>query len=283
MTPTVTPTPTAIRAKIEIVWPHGGASVSDATRANITAYLLAELGNDPVACDYEPVVRLWSALNSAPARPLALGQKRMFSESGRTFPVWDFNDVDVSAARDPSNKISFFVTADTARSFHNVWTHAMDARTLMPQQDVPTGTVTSRLSAVDARIEIVWPHGNLPVDQAARANITAYLFEPETRRAIPPTLGWRPVVRLHWALNADTNKGAASSKIGEPRPITAANGVTFLAWDFNDVDVSAARDPLNKIYFWVSVDEVLTFSNIWAHGVDARTIYPQADLLNSCR
>ena len=63
---------------------------------------------------------------------------------------------------------------------------------------------------------------------------------------------------------------------------TDSTQVRFLAWDFNDVDISAARDPLNRIYFWVSVDGVPTDSNVWAHGADARTIFPQPDVLTSC-
>jgi hypothetical protein len=121
------------------------------------------------------------------------------------------------------------------------------------------------------------------VEQATLANITAYLFESGSLRAIPPSLGWIPTVRLHWSLNADTDLGEISSKIGIPRTIITPAGVKFLAWDFNDIDVSAAQDPLNKLYFWVSVEGVEAFTNVWAHGSDARTIFPQPDVLNSCR
>jgi len=293
LTPTRThtpiPTPSVVRAKIEIAWPHDGAAVRDADRANITAYLLAGDGNDPAtaldapACDWSPTVRLWRALNAQPAGPVAVGQKRFVSEGGRTFPAWDFNDIDVSAARDPANKLTFFVTVDGVRTLHNVWTHAADARTLFPQQDVPTSTVWSRPTAVDARIQIVWPHDNLPLDQASLANITAFLFEEGTLQAFAPDVAWSPTVRLHWALNSEAELAPGSGLIGTPRIATTAGGVRFLAWDFNDVAVSATRDPLNKLFFWVSVDDVPTYSNIWAHGVDARTIFPQADVLNTCR
>jgi hypothetical protein len=56
-----------------------------------------------------------------------------------------------------------------------------------------------------------------------------------------------------------------------------------MAWDFNDIDVSAANDALNRLTFWVSVDDVPTYSNFWAHAVDARTLFPQPDVLNSCK
>jgi hypothetical protein len=265
--------------------------VRDADLANITAYLISDNANGaasgslpvPPPCDWTPTVRLWAALNAQPAQPIAVGQKRMFTDGGHTFPVWDFNDIDVSGARDPANKLTFFVTVDGVDTSHNVWVHAADARTIFPQADVPSGVVGQVPTAVDGRIEIVWPHGNLPADQATLANITAYLFEAGTFQAIPPSLNWSPVVRLHQSLNTDTEKAPAGGLIGAPHTVTATNGLKFQAWDFNDVDISAAREPLNKLYFWISVDGVTTFPNVWAHGVDARTLFPQADVLDSCR
>ena len=283
------PTPATIRAKIEIVWPHGGASVREADLANITAYLISETNGtassllEPPACDWDPTVKLWAALNAQPARLVGVGQKRMATLEGRTFPVWDFNDVDVSVARDPANRLTFFTTVDGVRTLHNVWTHAADARTVFPQADVPTGTISRSPLALDGRIEIVWPHDNLPPEQARLANITAYLFALDTLQAIGPDASWTPTVRLHWSLNTDTEKLPGTGIVGVPRTITASNGVKFQAWDFNDVDISAARETLNKLYFWVSADDVVTFPNVWAHGVDARTVFPQPDVLNACR
>ncbi len=296
-TVTVTPTPTAsamptpnvVRAKIEIVWPHDGAPVRDADLANITAYLLAGDGAeqatalDSPPCDWSPTVRLWVAQNSGPASPVAVGQKHFVNESGRRFPAWDFNDVDVSAARDPSNKLMFFVTVDGVRTLHNVWSHAADARTIFPQQDVPVSASLQAPGAVDARIEIVWPHDNLPMDQATRANITAFLFVHGALQAFSPQIAWTPTARLHWSLNSDVEQAPGSGLIGFSRTTATAGGLEFLAWDFNDVDTSATRDPLNKLYFWVSVDGLPTYSSIWAHGADARTIFPQPDLLKSCQ
>jgi YVTN family beta-propeller protein len=288
-TATARPTPAIIQAKIEIVWPHDGASVRDADLANITAYLISTTHGlassllEPPPCDWEPTVRLWVALNAQPARPVAVGQKRMTDVAGRTFPVWDFNDVDVSAARDPANRLTFFTTVDGVRTLHNIWTHATDARTVFPQTDVPTGAISYVPAALDARIEIVWPHDDLPVEQASLANITAYLFAPGTLQAIRPGVNSLPTTRLHGSLNAEAEEALGAGIIGLPRALTASNGVTFMAWDFNDVDISAAREPLNKLYFWVSVDNAETFSNVWAHGADARTIFPRPDTLNNCR
>jgi hypothetical protein len=278
-------TPETIRAKIEVVWPHGEASVRDADLANITAYLMAETGNDAPPCDWKPTVRLWAAQNSQPAYPIAVGQKRMIATGGRRFPAWDFNDINVSAARDPANKLTFFVTVDGVQTLHNVWVHAADARTIFPQPDAPAGLVTRQPPAVDARIQVVWPHDDLPVDKATLANITAYPFASGTKLAIPPEIEWSPTLRLHQSLNADTETAEAyrSAPIGISRVITSENGVRFLGWDFNNVDVSAAQDSLNKIYFWLSGDDISVFPNVWAHGTNTPTIFPQTDILNSCK
>ena len=279
-----------VRAKVEIVWPHGGADVQEADRANITAYLLAGDGTagprsllDPPPCDWNPTVRLWAALNSQPSQQIGVGQKRMVATGGRIYPAWDFNDVDVKASRDPANKLAFFVTVDGVHTLSNVWAHAADARTLFPQQDTPVGVTRSRPAAVDARIQIVWPKDGLPVQTAQAANVTAYLFNAGAMQAIAPDPLWSPAVRLHWSLNNEAEAAPGQGVLGVPRVVNGANGVRFLAWDFNDVDVSAANDSLNRLYFWVSVDGVTTYSNVWAHGIDARTLFPQLDVLNSCK
>jgi hypothetical protein len=206
----------------------------------------------------------------------------MFAVNGSRFPVWDFNDVDVSLARDAANKLTFFVTVDGVRTLHNIWVHAADARTIFPQQDVPTGVVSMLPESVDAPIEIVWPHDGAAIDQAQLANITGYLLVSGTKQAVSTGLNWSPVVRLHRSLNADTEI-RDSDVVGAPRAITASTGLSFIAWDFNDVDVSAAQDPLNQIFFWISVDGIPTFPNVWAHATEARTLFPRPDILNSCR
>jgi hypothetical protein len=295
-TPTSTPAPTSapapttpspapgqpyIRSKIEIVWPHNNVPVREATRANVTAYLIAGQGNEPPPCDWDPVVHLWAAQSGSAARVVATGQKRMLSQGGSTFPAWDFNDVDVSAAQDPTGKLAFFATVEGVPTYPNIWVYAGDPRTIFPQADMPQGVTDRRPAAVDARIEIVWPHDGAPVDQADRANITVYLFDAGSKTALSPSISWLPVVRLHHSLNVDPEQ-PETAVAGQPRTITV-NGITFEAWDFNDVDVSAARDPLNRLYFWASVDDVPAYSNIWAHGADARTFFPEPETLSSCR
>jgi hypothetical protein len=197
--------------------------------------------------------------------------------------VWDFNDVDVSAARNPANRLQFFVTVDGVETRHNVWTHAVDARTLAPGLDIPTA-VTDRLpTAIDARIEILWPHNGDPVNVAKKANLTAFLFVKDTTRALGATVAPRPPVRLHWAVDNGVNAPASTAPLGAPRPYSA-NGLTWLAYDFNDIDVSVANDPARRIYFWTEVDGATTYPNVWTHGASGITQAPQQDVpARSCR
>jgi hypothetical protein len=254
-------------ARIQIVWPHGNAPVTQATRANVSAYLFQPGGLVPVPCAYPGTVRLWVGLNNEPARPIATATRRSETNQGHTITTFDFNDVDVSAARDSRNKLYFFVTVDGVPGRSAIWAHGADARTYFPAPDVPSGVGAA--PPLDARIEIVWPHGGASVDRANLANLTAMLFGRGTLQSAD--VAYQPVVRLHRAI--DTGPGEAVAT-GTPRIASRADGLRYPVWDFNDVDVSAARRPLSKLYFWVTVDGVDAASNVWTHGADARTIMP---------
>ncbi|MCD6289945.1 MAG: hypothetical protein J7M34_05525 [Anaerolineae bacterium] len=281
--PQIVPTATPVVAKVEIVWPHGSLPVDQATLANITAYIFTDDQMSPPPCDWNPTVRLWVGENNQPVRPLMEGQRRLFTLNGRTFPVWDFNDVDVSIARLPKNKLYFFATVDGIPTRHNIWAHAADGRTFAPNVKRPTGVVVARPDAIDAHIQIVWPHDNAPVTEAKLVNITVLPTKQGTWLAIPPDLGWRPALRLHWSVNAEAEPDFDHTLVGTPRVVND-NGLSYLVWDFNDVDVSLARDPKNRYYFWVTADDIPVTSNVWAHGADARTYFPQMDVPSrSCR
>ena len=127
-------------AKIAILWPHGDAPVSEAKLANLTAHLTFPGSRVAVPCDFAPTVMLWRALNNEPAEPIATGERRLAEISGRRVPVWDFNDVDVSAARDPHNKLYFSARPVNAPHSTNVWVHGTDARTFLPQPVTAAGT-----------------------------------------------------------------------------------------------------------------------------------------------
>jgi hypothetical protein len=268
----------AVDARIVILWPHGDAPVAEAKLANLTAYLTFPGSRVAVPCAFAPTVTLWRALNNEPAEPIATGVRRLAEFGGRRAPVWDFNDVDVSAARDPKNKLYFTLQVAGYPYRANVWVHGVDARTFMPQQIRPESNVQVAADAgpaeLDGRLQILWPHGGASVAEANLANLTADLFQHGTRlRLTPKSVGnaWQPAVWLVRSVNNDVGERVAR---GVPR--LEGGGAR---WDFNDVDVSPAREPSSKLHFWVEVDGARTYSNFWTHGVDARTYFPNPDVL----
>ncbi len=277
------PVTATTEAKIQILWPHDEAGaqqpVAQAPLANVTAYL-GHFRHDeraefqPVACDFDGSVQLWAAVNNEPARPIKAGERW-------SAYVWHFNDVDVRPAQDPANKMYFFTTVDTITTRSNVWAHAVDARTFFPQQDIPIDVLTRPPGEVDARIEVVWPHDAQgqpgTVADSDLANITAALFAPGTLKSVPTD--WEPTVRLFRAVN---DRPATSPIIGQKRLVTQGD-LTYPVWDFNDVVVRPARDPDNRIFFWLDVEGITTYPNVWAHAYDARTFFPIKDTAaNGC-
>ena len=269
----------AVDARIEVVWPQDNKPVSEAERVNIGAYLFQQ-GTAAATCpELAPAVRLWRTLNNGVEEPVSIGQRRRASVGGLAFSAWDFNGVDVAAARDPRNKYYFRLSVDGYSNRSSIWSHGADARTYLPNPDVPSGVAAGVPQEVDAKIEVVWPQGNLPVDKASLANIGVYLFQRGTLQSVPAD--WSPTVRLWRALN----NGYEEKVVVGQSVMKKAGGTTFPAWEFNNVDVSAARDPLNKYYFRVTVDGVNSRSNVWSHGADARTYFPQKDVptgVNAC-
>jgi hypothetical protein len=266
-----------VDAIIAIVWPHHGLPVIQAQRANITAYLLQAGSRLAVSCDFSRDVTLWQALDNEPAYPVAAGVRRLAEFGGRRVPVCDFNDVDVSAARDPGSKLYFSVRVAGSASRANVWVHGADARTLMPQpyqaEAELSVSAANAPAEVDARIQILWPHGGAPISHASRGNLTADLFLPGTRKRLAPAdsgLSWRPAV---WLVRAIDNGVGERVALGALR--VESNGVAH--WDFNNVDISAARKATSKVHFWLELDGIQTHTNFWTHGLDARTYLPDPE------
>ena len=292
-----------VDARIEVVWPHDSAGnevpVTQADRANVTVYLF-ERGTRNAFCPEEPGgVAVTLAIASDNGVPLYVrlpssGVRRQVVQAGKSFTVWDFNDVDVSLARDPSHRLyltvrdfvsvpppSNLVGGKVPRTIgvqSNVWAHAADALTFFPAQDLPSSTqpapAPGALPQLDPRIEIVWPH-----DQQGRqtstigadlVNITVTVFHHGSLVSVSPDYD-RPL-QLYQALNQEPLRPVA---VGQKRIVTA-DGLTYPVWDFNNVDVSLAKDPRNKYFFQVAVDS--NWSNVWVHGADGRTFFPQQDV-----
>ncbi|MHB1005291.1 MAG: glycoside hydrolase 5 family protein [Chloroflexota bacterium] len=265
-------TGTAVEARVEIVWPHDGKPVREAEAANIGAYLF-EQGSATALCPQPaPTVRLWRALNNGVEEEVKVGEARGAKVEGVAFTAWDFNNIGIAATRDPRNKYYFRLSVDGTRYSSSVWSHAEDARTYLPHQDTPAGVAAGVPGGVDAKVEIVYPHDGLPVNQAVKANVGAYLFVRGGNLSVAPE--YSPTVRLWRALNNGYEEEVAVGR----KVIKREGGLVFPAWEFNDVDVSAARDPLNKYYFRVTVDGVDSRGNVWSHGADARTYFPNMDV-----
>ena len=261
-----------VDAKVEIVYPHDGAPVTQADLANVGAQLFLPGTRTPVPCDFNRTVRLWAAVNNAPAVPVAVGTRVMKTVGDVVFPTWEFNDRDVSPARDPANRIFFFVTVDNTGTNNNVWVHAADPRTYFPTQDVPASS-GSWPAEVDTRIEIVFPHDGLPVAEAQRANVGVDIYAHGTFQSVDQSQN--PFVHLLASLNAGVARYAGTGDRIDAYP---QGNITHPRWDINDVDVTAANVSPSVILFRSIAEGGTSYPNVWAHGADARTYFPVQDV-----
>ncbi len=264
-----------VDARIEIVWPHGGAAVKEARLANIGLRLFQPRSLAPTGCSWMPKVTVWQAVNNAPAEPLSDARQR--TVAGRPFPFWELNNVDVSQPKDADRKLYFMVRVAGTETATSVWSHAADPRTYFPNQDVPSGTATGAIEAVDARIQVVWPHDETgagkSVTDGALANVAVAFFKHGTRLSVPA--GWQPAgITLYGAWNQEMGRPLAREALILTRQ---AGAITYPIWEFTNVPVARAANPENKLYLWVTVDGIETYPTVWAHGADARTFFPVQD------
>jgi len=301
-----------VDARIEVVWPHDGqgrpVSLDTAPFVNIEVYLFERGTLDPVACNFpNRVILRWTVLSLTsggflggtliPAQhypghpPGVVGERVMRTVEGRTFPAWVFNNVPVAPptefrTRAITNVTYFFVEVEGADARTNVWAHGQPVPTRLPYQRFIEGTDEGPVDTVDALIQVVWPHDEQGRPQGVTAAPLANIGVDLIRHPVlGSSVGFgfdRPV----WLLRALNNGYLEPVKAGEKVRTTSsfAENVSWPRWVFNDVDVSAARDPANKYYFAVRVQGVSTHTTIWAHGADPRTYFPQKDIpAQGCR
>ena len=271
-----------VDARIEVVWPHDFAPVTEADQANIGLRLFAPGSLAPPACGWQPKTTVWQAANTDPVEPLELAEQR--SVDGQPFPYWNLNDVDVSRTKDPTQKLYFMARVEGVDTATSVWAHGADPRTYFPQPDVPSGTATEGLNAVDARIQIVWPHdeaGNArAVREGALANVLVTFFKHGTRLSVP--VDWQPAgLTLYGAWDQEVGKPLSSEAVRSTRQ---AGAIGYPVWEFNNIPVARATTPAGvadgtgaTLYLWVMAGGVQTYPNIWAHGADSRTYFPAMD------
>jgi hypothetical protein len=106
----VTPLPDAVEAPVQVVWP--GGPIASAATANVSGTLLLPDTTQAVPCRWAPTVTLMMSVVGQVPTAIATGTKRMVTEGGVTYPVWDFNNVDVSAAKQSGQWLEFWITVD---------------------------------------------------------------------------------------------------------------------------------------------------------------------------
>ena len=131
---------------------------------------------------------------------------------------------------------------------------------------------------VASRIEVVWPHGSAPQREASKANVTAQLLMPGANESVP--CRYNPQSVQLWRR---VNNGPRELVTAGTRRFATADGITYPAWDFSDVDVSMVRGgapspgaeatptpttepPKDSIEFSVVVDGVQTDVRPWIYG-----------------
>lgn len=264
-----------VDARVEILWPHDWATVTAAKQANLGLRLFVPGSLLQPACGWQPKVNIWQAMDTGPAAPLGLAKQR--SVDGQPFPYWELNDIDVQEANDPAHKLYFMVRVEGVDTATSIWAHGADPRTYFPQQDVPSGVATEQINAVDARIQIVWPHdgaGNArSVTDGAYANIAIALFKHGTRLSVP--VGWQPAgLVLYGAWDQEVSRALSRTPVALTRQ---SGAITYPVWEFHNIPVARATDAASKLYLWASVTGTTTYPTIWAHGADPRTFFPAKD------
>ena len=114
----VAPLPTAVDATVEVLWPK------DAASANVTGELLQPNGRQAVPCRWTPNVRLFASVDGGPAILVGSGAKRMVTQDGLQYALWDFNNVDISPASQ-GKSIDFWLDVSGVATHATRWTYAM--------------------------------------------------------------------------------------------------------------------------------------------------------------
>ncbi|HPL28810.1 MAG TPA: hypothetical protein PLG21_12225 [Anaerolineae bacterium] len=178
------PRPLQVDARIQVVWPHDVQGrlcpVAEAPLVNIAVDLFAHSTLNSVPLDYEPhVLGLRIAQGNGPLtlQPGLLPQKITYTANGQAFPRWVFNNVPV----EPGQPYHFapYVYEDLATDLPSwsctIWTHAANARTLLPNPRPPRPAVSSWQTYEDAaqRYRLRYPAGaTIATDQSGQTTFT---------------------------------------------------------------------------------------------------------------
>ncbi|MGB0388447.1 MAG: hypothetical protein ACPGWR_26815 [Ardenticatenaceae bacterium] len=131
----------ANRAWIQIVYPHNAqgafAPVERATFVNLATDLfqLNRLGQRLSARpdDTANLNLLVAQGNQSLSRSSISPVKSTYTFGNNSYPRWDFNDIPVQ----PGQQFHFMIGNTGSGGSSSIWTHAEDARTIIPQPDAP--------------------------------------------------------------------------------------------------------------------------------------------------
>jgi hypothetical protein len=252
--------PRSVEARIGILWPHGGANPNQATFANLTAALIREDGAIP-ACGWEPTVTLWAAVGDAPAKQVAVGTRRMMTEANITYPVYDFNDVDVRATYEQQIPIHFSVRVDGVETAQNVWTHSATGQYLPTVRPELEGMIARFDGDVDTRL---WVER-----RATGVEVYAMILRSGTLLGVSQSAGG-PIPQLRWAL--DNGVTEPELIVGQPET-RQDDGFVYTVWRFPGLDPDGLLVNASQVRFWVEIPDVAVNSSILAWGEDIRTLY----------
>ena len=115
----VPPIPTVVDAPLQVVWPR------DALTANATGVLTLPGTLEAVPCRWNPTVRLLAQVPGGRSTVLGTGAKRMLTQDGVTYPVWDFNGVSIAQAAQGST-LELWLEVDGVATHATRWVHDPD-------------------------------------------------------------------------------------------------------------------------------------------------------------
>jgi hypothetical protein len=133
----------ALDTRIQIVWPHDAAgaerSPTEASLINVAVMLFKHGTRLSTPVGWQPPgLTLYGAWNHEVGRPLANQAILETRTSGViTYPVWEFTNIPVSRATDPTNRLYLWVQVDGVETYPSIWAHGADARTAFPFPDEP--------------------------------------------------------------------------------------------------------------------------------------------------
>lgn len=251
--------PRQVEARIGILWPQGNLKPEEAALVNITAVLLREDGASP-ACAWEPRVALWAAIGDAPAVQVAVGVRRLQVENGVSFPVYDFNDVDVRITRDQKVPMHFSVRVDGVETAQNIWTHAAAGQFLPTVRPELDGLVNRYSGPMDARL---WVE-----ETADGPQVYALMLQAGTLLGMAPSTAATPP-QLRWALDNNITEPELIVGRAETRQ---EDGFVYTVWRFPGLNPNDLLRRAAQARFWIEMPGQAVDSGVLAWGNEIRTL-----------